>query len=202
DAQHVHLADRRMVVAGIAVHLGPVEAHHSTVPLRQQEPCRVEPRLGHPDVQVVQCPAALVGQAGAGTRVELHPALVHLARPEAPVPDMQHDVLGQRVGTDGIPGRVGEGGYLADLIRRQMGGALDRCGGGHRLTVAVPRWAHSPAAPASAVPRTCTRPGGQYRSWTRIPTRAWPAAAVRERPRFGYPRSSRTPTPRAAAGPG
>ncbi len=68
-AHHVHLADRR-VVAVPGVHLGPVEAED---PVRgvdgQQEPGGIEPRLGHPGVQV-----------GAG-----HVALLRMVREGGPV---------------------------------------------------------------------------------------------------------------------
>src|SRR2546430_16482985 len=82
DAEHVDLADRLVIMAGVAVHFRPVEPDEVTGPLRPQEPFRVEPGLGHPDPQVVQRPSALVRVLRERAGVERDPALLVGTGPE------------------------------------------------------------------------------------------------------------------------
>jgi hypothetical protein len=70
------------VVAVSAVHLGPVEADHGVAALGHEEPLRVEPRLGHPPVQVVEGPGALLRVPGERPRVQRDPRLVVRTRTE------------------------------------------------------------------------------------------------------------------------
>ena len=66
DADDVHLTE------AVAVLLGPVEAQHPGRVLGDEQPGRVEPRLGHPAGEVVLVHCALLGVVGEGRGVDGH----------------------------------------------------------------------------------------------------------------------------------
>src|SRR5690606_8163747 len=66
----------------LRVHLCPVEADQGAVPLRQQEPGRIEPWFGHPGPQILLRPPTLLRVIGEGAGVEREPGAVVPARLE------------------------------------------------------------------------------------------------------------------------
>src|SRR5208283_6185690 len=84
DAHHVDLPDGwrcRALLAG-RMHLSPVETRHVSVPFRDEEARRVEPRLLLTQFQVVSGPAALFGMLGERPAVQAQPLILILAGDE------------------------------------------------------------------------------------------------------------------------
>jgi len=91
-----------VVVVG-AVDLRPVEADHplalGPVLHRDEEAGGVEPRLAHPHVEVLEGPAALVGQVDEGGRVQREPLVVVEAGEERAQPHVVGET-GRREGRE------------------------------------------------------------------------------------------------------
>ena len=81
DGDDVDLAQ---VGFDVAVRLRPAEADEPAVLLVEEEAGRVEPRLGHPRLEVLERPAALLGVPVEGAVVDLEPGVLVLPDDERP----------------------------------------------------------------------------------------------------------------------